>query len=304
MGLATLTAYKTIVMALLALVGVFCYKRNIVNEEMNKTLSDLVLTLFTPILLFTSFQKEYSKDIQTGLLLSVLLSAVSFVVIWIICKIVVRKQPDDYARLELVAIMYSNCGFIGIPMAQGIFGNEGVMYMTAYVAMANFLLWSHGVIAMSGKSDFNSVKKVFRSPTIIAIILGVLCFVFQIRMPQIIEEPMEMIAAMNTPMAMLVAGVNIAQASLRDVFKRKRSYWLCFVRLIIMPTVMIGIFYFMPVSDMLKTVMILASSCPVGVTGSLFALRYNKDAIYASELFAMSTILAVITIPFMMLICG
>ena len=67
--------------------------------------------------------------------------------------------------MELVALMYSNCGFIGIPMAQGIFGAEGVFYMTAYEAMANFLLWSHGVIVMSGKSDIESLKKVFTSPT-------------------------------------------------------------------------------------------------------------------------------------------
>ena len=90
--------------------------------------------------------------------------------------------------------------------------------MTAYVAMANFLLWSHGVIVMSGKSDIKSLKKVFTSPTIISIILGIICFVAQIRVPQIIEEPMEMIANMNTPMAMMVAGINIAQAGLKQVF--------------------------------------------------------------------------------------
>lgn len=92
-------------------------------------------------------------------MISVLLSAIAFFLIWCICKWVVRKLDKDYAVVELVALMYSNCGFIGIPMAQGIFGAEGVFYMTAYVAMANFLLWSHGVIVMSGKSDIKSLKK-------------------------------------------------------------------------------------------------------------------------------------------------
>ena len=303
MELASITLYKTLVMVILALTGVMSYKTGIVDEKINKKLSDLVLTLFTPILLFTSFQKEFTPRLLSGLGVSVVLSVLSFMVIWCICKIVVQKQNRDYAAVEHVAIMYSNCGFIGIPMAQGIFGADGVFYMTAYVALANFLLWSHGIIVMSGKMDVKSLKKVFTSPTIIAIIFGVLCFFLQIRMPTIIEEPLEMIANMNTPMAMMVAGINIAQADLKHTFKKARLYWLSFVKLIVMPMVLIGLFYFLPVDNVIKTVIILASSCPVGVTGSLFALRYGKDAVYASELFAMSTLLSIITVPFMMLFC-
>ena len=287
MELAGMTMYKTLVMTILALVGVFCYHKKIVDQEMNKKLSELVLSLFTPVLLFTSFQKDFSKELVTGLMISVLLSAIAFFLIWCICKWVVRKLDKDYAVVELVALMYSNCGFIGIPMAQGIFGAEGVFYMTAYVAMANFLLWSHGVIVMSGKSD----------------ILGIICFVAQIRVPQIIEEPMEMIANMNTPMAMMVAGINIAQADLKQVFCHYRLYWLSFVKLIVMPFALVGVFYFVPVSQLVKTIVILATACPAGVTGSLFALRYEKDSVYAAEIFAMTTIISIVTVPFSMLFC-
>ena len=176
--------------------------------------------------------------------------------------------------------------------------------MTAYVAAANFLLWSHGVIVMSGKADRRSVKKVFTSPTILAIVAGVLCFLFQIQIPEMADEPLEMIAGMNTPMAMIVAGVNIAQTDLLQCLKRWRLYWLCAVRLLVMPGVLVGIFLLFPGQSMVKTIMVLASACPAGVTGSLFAVRYGKDAGYASELFALSTVLSVATVPLMMLLCG
>lgn len=303
MELASLTLYKTLVMTILAMVGIATYKVGIIDESMNKKLSDLVLTIFTPILLFTSFQKDFSEELLSGLIVSIVLSAASFLVIWGISKITVHGKEPDYACVEHIAIMYSNCGFIGIPMAQGIFGADGVLYMTAYVAMANFLLWSHGIIVMSGKADVRSLRKVFTSPTIIAIVLGVLCFFLRIRMPQIIEEPMEMIASMNTPMAMMVAGVNIAQADLKTVFKKVRLYWLSFVKLIVMPGVLVILLRFVPVDETVKTIMVLSTACPVGVTGSLFALRYGKDAVYASELFAMSTIISIVTVPFMMLFC-
>lgn len=303
MELAGITLNKTLVMTVLALTGVFSYRAGIIDEAVNKKLSELVLTLFTPVLLFISFQKEFSEDLLSGLAVSVLLSLVSFAVIWLICKCVVCRQDKDYAAVELIAMMYSNCGFIGIPMAQGIWGTDGVFYMTAYVAVANFLIWSHGIIVMSGKKDFKSLKNVFTSPTILAIVTGIVCFLARIRVPAIVKEPMEMVAAMNTPMAMMVAGINIAQADLRRTFTKFRLYWLSFVKLIVMPAALIGLFCLTPAGDEVKTVMVLATSCPVGVTGSLFAMRYGKDAVYASELFAMSTIISIVTAPLMMLLC-
>lgn len=303
MELAEIILYKTIIMVVLALIGVFYYRfKN--EEELNKKLSDLVLTLFTPILLFTSFQKDFSVELLKGLLVSAILSLLSFAIVWGISKFVVWKQNEDIAPVEHIAIMYSNCGFIGIPMAQSLFGAEGVFYMTAYVALANFLLWSHGIIVMSGHSDIKSMKKVFTSPTILAIVSGIFCFFMKIRLPGVIEEPMEMIASMNTPMAMIVAGINIAQADLKKIFTKTRLYFLSIIKLLVMPAVLLVVFHYVAVEEMIKTIIILATACPSGVTGSLFALKYGKDAIYASEIFAMTTIISIITIPLIMFFCG
>ena len=127
MELAAITLYKTLVMTMLALLGAFCYKRGIITEEINKNLSDFVLRLLTPVLLFHCFQMEFSQELLQGILVAFVLAGVSFGVIWAISKITVRGQEKDYACVEHIAIMYSNCGFIGIPMVQGIFGSEGVL---------------------------------------------------------------------------------------------------------------------------------------------------------------------------------
>lgn len=119
-----MTMYKTLVMTILALVGVFCYHKKIVDQEMNKKLSELVLSLFTPVLLFTSFQKDFSKELVTGLMISVLLSAIAFFLIWCICKWVVRKLDKDYAVVELVALMYSNCGLSEYRWHRGFLGQK------------------------------------------------------------------------------------------------------------------------------------------------------------------------------------
>lgn len=63
MELAGIALNKTLVMTVLALTGVFSYRAGIIDETVNKKLSELVLTLFTPVLLFVSFQKEFSESL-------------------------------------------------------------------------------------------------------------------------------------------------------------------------------------------------------------------------------------------------
>ena len=67
MELAGIALYKTLVMTVLALTGVFSYRAGIIDEAVNKKLSELVLTLFTPVLLFISFQKEFSESLCNAL---------------------------------------------------------------------------------------------------------------------------------------------------------------------------------------------------------------------------------------------
>lgn len=301
MDLTKITLYKTLIMTILAIVGILSFKFKIIDSQFNKKLSELVLTLFTPILLFISFQIDIDNSLIQGFKISILLSVLSFILVWVISKIFTSNQQKDYAAVEHISLIYSNCGFIGIPLALGIFGTEGVLYMTVYVAIMNFLIWSHGIIVMSGKSDISSIKNVFKSPTILSILLGILFFLLKIHIPGIIREPLELLAGMNTPMAMIVAGVNIAQTDMKKAFLKARLYLITIVKLVLMPIILALLLKMTHIPTTVKAIAILSVSCPSGVTGSLFALRFKKDALYASEIFAITTVFSTFSIPFMML---
>lgn len=303
MKLVEITIYKILTMAILAIIGMFSFKVKLLDRKMIDGLSELILTLFTPVLLFMSFQKEVTGQLITGLLFSAGLSILSFLVVYCISKVIIQKQAKDDAVVEHISLIYSNSGFVGIALAQGILGLEGVLYMTVYVAISNVLIWTHGVIVMSGNWEKKSIKKILYSPTIIAILLGVLCFSLRIKVPAILRDPMEMIANINIPMVMMVAGANIAQSNVKRGFRRLRLYYITLIKLLIAPFILLLIFKLIPVAHMIKVTIILATACPSGLTGTLFALRYNKNGIYASEIFAMTTILSALTIPFLIGFC-
>ena len=177
-------------------------------------------------------------------------------------------------------MIYSNCGFMGIPLVNGIFGSEGVFYITAYLTIFNLFAWTHGMIAVSGKSDKKSIIQAIISPLVIATVAGFLMFVCRISLPVILTSALAYIGDMNTPLAMLVAGATIAQADIPKLLKKARAYYITAIKLLLMPLAMLFIFRFFDLSRTVLLTSVLAAACPAAATVNLFALRFDKDYLY------------------------
>lgn len=290
---------QVIIMALLILLGIICYKLKIIDNTVNKALSSFVLMVVNPIVVFVSYQTEFDKNLLYGLGISFALAAVCFAVSILLSSVMIKNNSEENIS-ERFACIYSNCGFMGIPLVSGIYGNEGVLYLTSFMTVFNILVWTHGVVMMKGKMDAKLVRDVFKTPVIIATFIGLILFLCNIILPEILLKTLNYISGMNTPLAMLVAGVNIAQIKLKSSLKNIRIYYISAVRLIIIPAVCMTAFYFLPFDEKIVGTNILAASCPAAATGTLFAVKYNKNPLYASELFAMTTIVSIATLPLIM----
>ena len=117
---------QVIIMALLILTGVICYKTNIISSEASKSLSSLVLMVVNPIVIIVSYQVDFDKRLLKGLLLSLLFSVISMAAAIILSIIFLRKKGERLP-LERFSCIYSNCGFMGIPLVKGVYGAEGVL---------------------------------------------------------------------------------------------------------------------------------------------------------------------------------
>lgn len=303
MGLALTAFNQIIVMFILLIIGMFCYKINLIDKEMSKKLSDVVLLLVNPMVILISYQRKFEATLLSGLLISLGLALATHLVAILISIILLRKKSTDLA-IERFSVIYSNCGFIGIPIVNGIFGSEGVFYLTAYMTIFNLVVWTHGMVSISGRYDKKSIIKAILSPAVISVFVGFILFVCRIKLPMMIGRPIAYIADMNTPLAMLVAGVTIAQTNIIKIFGRPRAFYISLIKLIIIPIGMLLLFQMFDIPKIILLTSILATACPTGATINLFSLRYDKNYIYASELFAITTILSLLTIPFVMIIAN
>ena len=303
MSLASIALDQILIMFLIIIIGMICYKAKLIDKELNKKLSNILLMVVSPLLIFNSYQREFSSDLLQGLGISFGLALASHLISILAAQVFVRGK-DSNAVIDRFSAIYSNCGFIGIPLINGLVGKEGVFYITAYLTVFNVFVWTHGVIMMVGKQTRKEIIKTLISPTIIAIVLGMFAFLMKIRMPYIIYESIEYVASMNTPLAMLIAGVSIAQTNIVKVFLKPRIYLVVVLKLLLIPVLLLFLYTRLPINETVLTTVLLGVACPTAATGTMFALRYNKDAVYASEIFAITTLASVVSIPAVMALLG
>ncbi len=301
MDLALITIEKIIEMFLIMLAGMAAWKFGILDSEAGKKLSGLLLKVISPAMIIISYQMEFQPDLLKGLLGAIILSAASFAAAILLSAIALKGKGHRDTEIEKMAVIYSNCAFIGIPLVNGLLGQEGVFYMTAYLTVYNVFVWSHGVALMSRTGSIKNTLKNCIQPANIAIIIGLCFFLLHIKLPAVLLEPLTSIGDMNTPLAMIVAGISLAESHLLDALKKPRTYWICLLKLAVVPILTLIILKLSGLTGAAALAVMIGSSCPTGAMGTMFALQYRKNSTYASELFAISTVLSLITIPCMIL---
>lgn len=281
------------IMALLAAVGVYLSRKGFLSPQGTKDLGAILLRVIIPCVIVKSYITEFSRERLLELALSAGLALIGFILAMVISYLVFGKRR----RLENFAASFCNAGFIGIPLAQAIIGEEGVFYIAASVALLNLFQWTYGVYIMADRKDAISAKTIAKNPVVIAIVIGVVLFVSQIPVPGIVTSTLGYIAGMNTPIAMILMGTYLAKLPLKKLLD-KRAYGCVLFRLVIIPAVILLVFWVLPVSNAdIALAAFLAAATPVGVNICVFAQQYDCDYEFSVVTVCLSTLLSVITVP-------
>ena len=302
MGAGLVIGKQILIMFIILALGVVCNLKGVITRDGTKSLSVVELNIVNPVLIFMSYQTDYEPALLKGLMWSFALSAISFAAAIPLARLMV-PQKSQYSVIQRFSIIYSNCGFMGIPLIMNIYGKSGVLYLTAYITLFNLLVWTHGYIMMKGQRDFSTLVKALLSPCVIATVLGFVFYITNIRLPQIPYKAMDYISSMNTPLAMLIAGATVAQTNILKAFKGAAIYRVCVGKLIIVPAVTFALVWLIPAPDVVKMVVTIAAGCPVATTGTMFAITMDRHPQKCSEFFAVTTVLSGLTLPLVTMVC-
>ena len=323
--MSVLTVFATVLsLLIMAVPGFLLQKVKLLPDKAEETLSNLVLYGLQPFLLFMCFQNEkmvYSGEIVKNMLIVLGLILLIHFVMYFLGLIFIRGDKDAAKKTCVrYAIVFSNCGFMGIPFLQMLFtggesSGEIMVYVAAALIVFNVLNWTLGVYIMTGNAKEISFKKVILNPVIIALILGLVSF-FACRgallsvipdgeIKNIVGKTMESFSFLGnavTPVSMIVIGMKLAKIDLKKLFTEKWAYISCFLKLFIMPLISILTVAFLPIGNLAKYAVFFLMSMPSATSTVLFAVRFNGDTEFGSVAVSLATVFSIVSIPIMYLV--
>ena len=284
------------VILLLILVGYFTVKKGMFTKESLGSITSFLLYIVTPCLIVSSFLSAESGKLDGWtLLLAAVLPALSIVISIALSYLFFRREPSGRRRVLRFSMIFCNVGFMGIPLVEGIVGSEGVLYGSFFIAVFNIFCWTYGYVMMGGGKV--RLKALLLNPGVIGLAIGLPLYLLDVPVPALFVEPVELISALNTPLAMIVVGGYIAQVKLRAFVSDLAVYKMAVLRLVVAPLLYLALVWLLRPDETLLMSTVIQAATPVAANCVLFAVQYGSDAELASKSVAVSTALSVVTIP-------
>lgn len=305
-------AEKVGLLFILIAIGFICQRAKLLTEEANKCMADIVMYFVTPCVIINAFSATaYAREELLAILKNIgvvaLVAAVAHVAMILAVTVLFRFRQEDRRRVMRFAAVFSNAGFIALPLAQALIdtptSHEGALYAAVYLAVFNIALWTWGYVDMSGEARSMSPRKILINPGIIGVAVGLffltspLYVTDGIRLPNLIQEALGAMSALNLPLPMLMVGYYLGKADLKAAFRDGGSYLCMTLRLLVFPLAVLGVLLLCGVSGNVLTVSVIGACAPVGATTTIFAAKFGRDTDLSVRLVSLSTILSLITMP-------
>lgn len=292
------------ILYVLVAVGAIADKIGIYTEKVAKSCTDLLFYIITPAVIIQSFcTLEYDPETAKGLFIALGCGFVLHIVSAAISTLVFNKCNKDESCIYKYSCAYGNCGYMALPLAEAVLGDEGVFYCSAVIVAFNVFSFTHGIYTITKGKEGEKVKfdfkKLIVNPGVISVIIGLPLFLLSVRLPEIIASPVSYIASLNTPIAMLIFGTYIANTNFKSIFKNRRIFAVALVKLIILPLILMAGFRLAGITGTLLAALSISAGAPTANNTVMFAAKYDRNTGLASQTVAIVSFISIITLPVM-----
>jgi len=296
--------------------GFILRKLKLIDDGFSKNLSLLVLYVAQSALLMHGYITEFKTEILSGLLQVFVVSCVIHILLYFIARQLFKKAPVKLKKVLQFGLIFSNAGYMGIPVISDVLGPEFTIYATIYVIWFNVFGFSLGRLIYTDNKKYISIKEAIINPAVTPIIIGFIIFItgggtwiqkvmiqqnFVGSSVKIFYDVITVLKNMVAPATMLVIGARLADIDFKGIFKDKYMYPFVALRLLILPAIVFVLLKVLNIFSLIDTtsmsILLILSSTPAAAITSIFAEVYGGDFHYAGKLVALTTLLSVLTIP-------
>ena len=213
-------------------------------------------------------------------------------------KFLYNRYGEQQKKVLQYCTLVSNGGFLGNPVAEGVYGDMGLLYASLFLIPMRVVMWSMGTsYFVAGDTDKKKViKNVLTHPCLVAVYIGLFLMFTQIPLPGVVEKAVRSIGGCNSAITMFLVGTILAEVKLRDLVDGTALVYSV-LRLGILPLIAWGVSLAVGMEPVATGVAVLMTGMPAGATAAIFAARYNSDAPFAARCVVLSTLFSMLTIP-------
>lgn len=290
-------AAQVLSLFIMIFLGFILGKTKLITENATASISNIILYIATPAAILQAFlNEEPTAQKNINLLLIAVFAIIAHFAGILVSKLIIRNKNEDTRAVLRLEAIFSNCGYMSFPLQKAILGDIGVFYGAMYVAVFGIFFWSYGASMMNKEKTF-SFKKVMFNPTIIAVILALILYLVKLRLPGVVGNAVTALSNLNTPLPMIVIGYYLSTASVTAAFKDARIYLSAFLRLILIPAIMLGLMLLCGIRGIPLIASIVAVSAPAAAAGTMFSIKFERDTLCSVNAVTFTTLLSILTMP-------
>lgn len=300
-------------------IGFVFMRKGIVEISAKKTLTALIWKLAVPCFAFNAFMQDFEWNSFKFSITEFLLAVVIYVLLILAGKLIFIKHGKDISSVAGLMMAIGQTTLFSMPILQSIYETkapEVVLYISTISIVFRIFVYIIGVTIISGEKITKEklipqLKKVFITPVMIGMFLGIIVFILQNKAPllrldqsvPVLYSTVKALAAMVSPLCMLLIGMSIGEAKISECLKDKTAWILALMRNILAPVLVslfclllhkTGLIYFTEYS---LVAIVIGFSAPISVTLSIACMQYNREEVLASRACVISTLLTIITFP-------
>ena len=296
-------AGQVVILFVLMAVGFIATKTKLITEKSIPSFVNVLLYIVTPCLIINSFLSvDFTEDTVKSLLIAAGCAVFSHI-IGIAFSFLMRDKDETRKSVYRFGTIFSNAGYMGLPLAQAVFGSEGVFYGSVYVVVFNIIQWTYGISLYNKKG--NSKLKTLVNPGTVGVLIGLPLFLLKIELPTIIGTPVTTISDLNTPLAMLITGYYFACSDFRKGMTNIKMWSAIILRMIVVPLIATVIYkYCFSIEGVLLSCCVLPASAPTAVNTMVLASKYGANTDIALKMVTLTTTISIITMPLILAFAG
>lgn len=253
----------------------------------------LVTTVGTPCLIASTLTRLHPDAAALGsMALVTLLCFAGFALLGIVVLRLLKLPLHSY----LPALMFPNCGNMGLPLALFAFGEEGLALAIIYFVISATLQFTVGVAIASGSAD---LRRLLRMPLLYAVAASLVFLATGWPVPRWVANTLDLLGGLTIPLMLVALGVSLAQLRVHSL---KRAFGISILRIVSGAAIAAAIAFAFGLGHVAAGVVILQSAMPVAVFNYLFARLYERDPEDVAGLVVVSTIISFATLPLLLLL--